>query len=166
MWRILVAVSAIAFVGLLGGCAHCSGDPSQVGMGCELSNQLTGRYREDNAALQREIAATRARAAELRAERDRNLQRASELSGRRRTLARRLSALNAETAELSDRIATLESQGQASGELRRLRERTQSLADAQLALAEKSEIQEARLQRLEAEQAAIHQDINRLLGAS
>lgn len=151
---------------LLAGCADCSRDPSQVGLACAAKNTMDGTYREDDAKIQRQIAALEARREALEAESVRLQEEAQALRGQRRAAARRLSRLNAETAEMNRRLAELSRRDAADpARVAALREREQNLSRAVLDADEGSATQ-AEIARLEAERASIMASIQQLLDVS
>jgi len=159
-------LAPFAGAALLAGCAtDCSRDPSQVGLGCAVSNLATGVYREDDAAIEREIAQTRERALFLEAEAERLAAEAQRLEGERRAVATRLAALNRETAQASRRLADLSArEGADQARLAELRARQRRLADDLLERSRApASADAAEIARLEAERAVLEAEIVRLL---
>lgn len=151
----------------LSGCSDCSRDPSQArGLGCATGNLVGGVYTEDDAKIEREIAALEARHEALLAEADRLKARANSLSGERRAAAQRLAALNAETARMNARLSELNERASAPRDnVAALRAREARLSREVLA-ADENSVSQAEINRLSAERANLEADIDRLLAVS
>lgn len=157
---VLVASAALA------GCADCSRDPSQVGLGCATANLASGVYEEDDAKIRREIAALEARRAELDAEAARYQAEADRLQGERQRYARRVAQLNQETAALNRQVADLNRQGDVDqARLAALRAEERALSDQVLALS-RSGGDQGEIDRLNGRIAALKEQIRRLVAAS
>lgn len=151
---------------MLAGCADCSNDPSQVGLACAAKNTIDGTYREDDAKIQRQIAALEARRESLEAEAMRLDREARALRGERQAATRRLARLNAETAEMNGRLEELSRrQAVSPAQVDALRGREERLSRAVLRADEES-VTQAEIARLEAERASLEASIQQLLDVS
>lgn len=162
-----IALSAgVAALAALAGCAECSRDPSQVGLGCAASNLASGVYEEDDARIQAEIDALAQRRAELRAEASRLRAQAAQLRGQRRASASRLSRLNRDAATLNARIDSLSRRRDADqARLAQLRAEESALSRAVLN-ADAQGVSQADIDKLEARRKALVASIERLIAAS
>ncbi|MEM0990195.1 MAG: hypothetical protein AAGK00_15070 [Pseudomonadota bacterium] len=152
----------------LAGCADCSRDPSQVGLGCATANLTTGVYQEDDAKIRREIAALDARRGLLEEQAALYRADAQRLRGARRTYAQRLANLNSQTAALNQQVSDLNRRTDVNRqELLDLRAEERRLSGEVLALGESGGSEDqAEIDRLNARVAALQDQIRRLARAS
>lgn len=158
-------IVSFATAGLLAGCADCSRDPSQVGLGCATGNLVTGVYTEDDAKIQREIDALDARRGLLESEAERYRQQAAQLRGQRQAYARKVSALARETAQVNAQVADLNRrQGVDRQRLAELRQQERDLSGRVLDLSEGGAENEAEIKRLNDRIGRLKTQIRNLAG--
>ncbi|MEM7744266.1 MAG: hypothetical protein AAF409_11215 [Pseudomonadota bacterium] len=167
MTKLFLAPLVLAAV-VLSGCADCSRDPSQVGLGCATANLTTGVYEEDDAKIRREIAALEARRSLLEEEATRYRADANRLRGERQAYARRVAALTFETATLNRQVADLNSRADVNRQqLAQLRAQERDLSTQVLDLSERGDPGDAaEVERLNARIAALQTQIRQIAQAS